>query len=143
MIPLTLETIEYVDFKRNTSHKFIKDSSSIGEIYIEENGTETKVENVRADPIFNEIAAGMPILINDSLQRKYYLPKQWVGNSNDVFILKIKGDSTMTIEKMIEELEMYYEAAGFADINERDLKHKTEDEIRELYNITFVEKNEE
>ena len=32
MIPLTLETIEYVDFKRNTSHKFIKDSSSIGEI---------------------------------------------------------------------------------------------------------------
>lgn len=49
----------------------------------------------------------------------------------------------MTIEKMIEELEMYYEAAGFADINERDLKHKTQDEIRELYNITFVEKNEE
>lgn len=49
----------------------------------------------------------------------------------------------MTIEKMIEELEMYYEAAGFADINERDLKHKTEDEILELYNITLVEKNEE
>jgi len=49
----------------------------------------------------------------------------------------------MTIGKMIEELEMYYEAAGFAGINERDLKHKTEDEIRELYNITFIEKNQE
>lgn len=93
MIPLTLETIEYVDFKRNTSHKFIKDSSSIGSIFIEENGTETKVENVRAVPIFNEIAAGTPILINDSLQGKYYLPIEWIGKSNDVFILKIKGDS--------------------------------------------------
>lgn len=93
MIPLTLETIEYVDLKRSTSHKFIKDSSSIGEIYIEDNGEETKVENVRAVPIFNEIAAGTPILINDSLQGKYYLPLEWVGNSNDVFILKIKGDS--------------------------------------------------
>jgi SOS-response transcriptional repressor LexA len=93
MIPLALETIEYVDFKRNTSYKFIKDSSSIGDIYIEEDGIETKVENVRAIPIFNEIAAGIPILINDSLQGKYYLPSEWVGNSNDVFILKIKGDS--------------------------------------------------
>lgn len=46
----------------------------------------------------------------------------------------------MTIEKMIEELEMYYEAAGFTDIHERELKNKTEDEIRELYNATFIEK---
>jgi hypothetical protein len=49
----------------------------------------------------------------------------------------------MTIEKMIEELEMYYEAAGFKDINERELKHKTEDEIRELYNATFIKNEEE
>ena len=49
----------------------------------------------------------------------------------------------MTIEEMIEELEMYYEAAGFADIHKRELKNKTEDEIRELYNVTFKEKNEE
>ena len=51
---------------------------------------ERKVENVRPVPIFNEIAAGIPILINDELQGKYYLPSEWVGNSNDVFILKIK-----------------------------------------------------
>ena len=49
----------------------------------------------------------------------------------------------MTIEKMIEELEMYYEAAGFEDIYERELKTKTEDEIREMYNVTFTENNEE
>ncbi|NRY63810.1 hypothetical protein [Clostridium beijerinckii] len=49
----------------------------------------------------------------------------------------------MTIETMIEELEMYYEAAGFEGIYERELKHKTEDEIRELYNVTFIENDEE
>jgi hypothetical protein len=49
----------------------------------------------------------------------------------------------MTIEKMIEELKMYYESAGFDDIYEMELKHKTEDEILQLYNVTFVENNED
>ncbi|SFC49249.1 S24 family peptidase [Clostridium uliginosum] len=124
MIPLTLETIEYIDFKRNVSHKFIKDSSSIGEIYIEENGAETKVENVRAVPVFNEIAAGTPILINDSLQGKYYLPTEWVGNSNDVFILKIKGDSM--INKNIDDRDYVVinkqNAANIGDIVAVDIE---------------------
>lgn len=49
----------------------------MGETGLEDNGEEGKVENVRAVPIFNEIAAGTPILINDSLQGKYYLPVEW------------------------------------------------------------------
>ncbi|MFW2491556.1 transcriptional repressor LexA [Clostridium chromiireducens] len=93
MIPSALETIEYINLKRNISHKFIKDSNSISEIYVESNGIEEKVENIRSIPIYNEIAAGKPILINDSLEGKYFLPSDWVGNSNDLFILKIKGDS--------------------------------------------------
>lgn len=48
----------------------------------------------------------------------------------------------MTIEKMIEELEMYYEAAGFANIYEKELKNKTEDEILQMYNVTFKENNQ-
>lgn len=93
MIPSALETIEYINLKRNTSNKFIKDSNSISEIYIENNGIEEKVENIRSIPIYNEIAAGKPILINDTLEGKYFLPSEWVGNSNELFILKIKGDS--------------------------------------------------
>lgn len=93
MIPSALETIEYINLKRNISHKFIKDSNSISEIYVENNGIEEKVENIRSIPIYNEIAAGKPILINDTLEGKYFLPSEWVGNSNDLFILKIKGDS--------------------------------------------------
>jgi SOS regulatory protein LexA len=95
MIPSTLETIEYINLRRNISHKFIKDSDSISEIYVENNGIEEKVENIRPIPIYNEIAAGEPILINDTLEGKYFLPSEWVGNSNDLFILKIKGDSMM------------------------------------------------
>lgn len=93
MIPSALETIEYINLKRNISHKFIKDSNSISEIYIENNGIEEKVENIRSIPVYNEIAAGKPILINDTLEGKYFLPSEWVGNSNELFILKIKGDS--------------------------------------------------
>ena len=93
MIPSALETIEYINLKRNISHKFIKDSNSISEIYIENNGIEEKVEDIRSIPVYNEIAAGKPILINDTLEGKYFLPSEWVGNSNELFILKIKGDS--------------------------------------------------
>ena len=48
----------------------------------------------------------------------------------------------MNRQEMIEELVMYYEAAGFADIYERELKDKTEDEIREVYS-TNINKNSE
>jgi hypothetical protein len=40
----------------------------------------------------------------------------------------------LTIEEMIEDLTQHYEAAGFADFYERELKNKTEEEIREMYN---------
>ncbi|BCZ46673.1 LexA repressor [Clostridium gelidum] len=90
---LTLDTIEYIDLKRNVSHKFIKDSGSVDEIYIEYNGTEEKVEDVLSIPVFNEIAAGSPILMNDSIEDNYYLPKEWIRKSKDVFMLKVKGDS--------------------------------------------------
>ena len=45
----------------------------------------------------------------------------------------------MSIEDMIEDLEQYYDAAGFSDFYQRKLKNKTLDEIRELYKTTFDE----
>lgn len=90
---LTLDTIEYIDLKRDVSHKFIKDSGAVDEIYIEYNGVEEKVEDVLRIPVFNEIAAGSPIFINDSIEDSYYLPKEWIRKTKDVFILKVKGDS--------------------------------------------------
>jgi len=93
MIPSTLETVEFIDIRKNISHKFIKDSTVTGEIYIEDNGVEKKVDNLRSIPVYNEIAAGMPILINNEFQGKYFLPSEWLGTLNNLFILKIKGES--------------------------------------------------
>lgn len=88
-----LDAIEFIDLKRNISHKFIKDSGNIDDIYIEDNGIEEKVEEVISIPLFNEIAAGSPILMNDTIEDNYCLPKDWVRNPKDVFMLKVKGDS--------------------------------------------------
>jgi SOS regulatory protein LexA len=90
---LTLGTLEYIDLKRNLSHRFIKDSGAIDEIYVDYDNFEEKVEEVISIPVFNEIAAGSPILINEYIEDNYHLPKEWIKNSKDVFMLKVKGDS--------------------------------------------------
>lgn len=90
---LELDKIEYIDLKRNVVHNFIQDTFNNKEIYIEDNEIEEKEEDLEEIPVFNEIAAGSPIIMNDSIEDFYYLPKQWIRRCNNVFILKIKGDS--------------------------------------------------
>lgn len=96
-----LDVIQYIDLKRNVCHSFIKDYDYETEIYIKDEGLEEKVEDICSIPVFNEIAAGSPILINDAFQDNYVLPKAWIRNEKDTFILKIKGDSM--INKNIED----------------------------------------
>jgi len=90
---LKLDKIEYVDLKRNVVHSFVKDTFNHKEIYIEDRSIEEKAENLKEIPVFNEIAAGSPILMNDSMEDVYYLPKEWIRTNKDVFMLKIRGDS--------------------------------------------------
>lgn len=52
---------------------------------------------------------------------------------------KNEKNKEMTIEEMTEALEQYYEAAGFADVYNRELKGKTDDKIRQMYCKTFSE----
>ena len=52
---------------------------------------------------------------------------------------KNEKNKEMTIEEMTEALEQYYEAAGFADVYNRELKGKTDDEIRQMFCKTFSE----
>jgi SOS regulatory protein LexA len=90
---MNANTTLYIDLKRNVSHRFFKDSGAEDEIYIEYDGAEEKAENIVNIPVFNEIAAGSPILMNDSVEDNYSLPKEWVRSTKDVFMLKVKGDS--------------------------------------------------
>ncbi len=43
----------------------------------------------------------------------------------------------MTLENMIDTLVIYYEAAGYDDFYEREIKGHKEEEIYELYKATF------
>ena len=51
------------------------------------------------------------------------------------------GSCVMTIEEMIDELEEFYECAGFADFYERVLKNMSEENIRAYYAETFKEED--
>lgn len=43
----------------------------------------------------------------------------------------------ITIEEMLEELEQYYEAAGFKNIRAEKLSKMGQKELKKLYDITF------
>ena len=51
--------------------------------------------------------------------------------------LNIPHSVDLTVDEMAEALEQYYEAAGFADFYNRELKGKSEDEILRMYVKTF------
>ena len=88
-----IETVKYIDLNRNVCHELITDFYECGEIYTSDDNFKEKVEDVINIPVFNEIAAGSPILMNDEVAYSCNLPKSWLRGSKDLFILKIKGDS--------------------------------------------------
>ena len=50
-----------------------------------------------------------------------------------------KKTTEPTIEEMTEALTQYYEAAGFADVYNHELKNKPDKEIRQMHLKTFSE----
>ena len=51
---------------------------------------ENELEDI---PMFNNIAAGTPIEMNDNIEGSFYIPKYWLERGKDTFILRVKGDS--------------------------------------------------
>ena len=86
---------EYIDIKHRRSYEFLKDLSGSEEIIIEnqKNIQEYKDDELAKIPVFSDIAAGEPILMNPSVEGEFNIPKYWVRRSNECFILKVKGDS--------------------------------------------------
>ncbi|MBO6293917.1 MAG: transcriptional repressor LexA [Selenomonas sp.] len=48
-------------------------------------------------PLVGTVAAGLPILAEQNLEDVYELPKSMVHNSEDVFMLRVHGDSMINI----------------------------------------------
>lgn len=90
---MEFESVKYIDLSRNVYHEFICDFYESGDIYTSDDNFKEKAENVVNIPVFNEIAAGSPILMNDEIEYTCKMPREWVRSSKDLFILKIKGDS--------------------------------------------------
>lgn len=93
MLVSSVEKKEYIDIKKKTSHIILKDSNVTDKIYMEENGNEKEIKDIIKIDVYSDIAAGKPILINDEKQGQCYLPKELISTSEQVFMLKIKGDS--------------------------------------------------
>ena len=95
----TINNYEFINLRNKKFFEFnIDTSSSENEIYIDE--TVTFKENELLDiPVFNDIAAGSPIEINDNIEGIFKLPKQWIERGSETFILTVKGNSM--VEKNI------------------------------------------
>ncbi len=90
-----IETYKYVDLKHNISHDFAIDTSSYNEVILNHNTTSEIIgdKEINKVPVYNEIAAGQPISINDEIEGQFNVPIYWLKGVQQPFILKVKGDS--------------------------------------------------
>ncbi len=90
-----MDKFEYIDIKHRRSFEFFRDMGSNEEIIVEDHGSkeEYKEDELAKLPVFNDIAAGEPILMNPCVEGEFNIPKYWVRGIKDCFILKVKGDS--------------------------------------------------
>lgn len=94
-----IELYKYIDFKHNVSHDFAIDTSSYDELILNPDTTSEIIgeKEINKVPVFNEIAAGQPILINDEVEGEFNIPVYWLKGVAQPFILKIKGDSMINV----------------------------------------------
>ncbi|MCD2345976.1 transcriptional repressor LexA [Clostridium guangxiense] len=93
----SMENFRYNDLKHNTSFDFVRDIDNKSEIILDDNIKYSK-EDMNKIPVFNDIAAGEPIMINPEITDDFYMPKYWIKGTKDCFMLKIKGDSMINVD---------------------------------------------
>ena len=91
----SIENFKYRDIRHSRKYEFIRDLNNSSEIIVknEDGEDEYTKEELRQLPIYSDIAAGEPILINPDIEGDFLLPKYWLKGINNCFILKVKGDS--------------------------------------------------
>jgi SOS-response transcriptional repressor LexA len=92
MLPSSLEKYSYIDLNNNSQYDFMRDYDSKKEILVEDDKI-YPVEDVIKLNIYENIAAGPPILINSTVEDEFYFPKKWLHNTDDCYMVKVKGNS--------------------------------------------------
>lgn len=97
-----IDKYEYVDIGKGRVLNFeIDNGSNLNEIIIKD-GDESIVDNNLINiPVYSDIAAGEPILMNEIEEGKFNIPRSFIGKNKDLFMLHVKGDSM--IEKNIND----------------------------------------
>jgi len=90
-----VQQYSYTEVRAPRSRYFTVDGSSPVVILEEAEGAERVYSGdklVRV-PVFQRIAAGAPGFMNDQAVDQFYLPREWVNKSDQLFMLKVHGDS--------------------------------------------------
>ncbi|SHE66638.1 LexA family protein [Clostridium fallax] len=91
-----LENYTYYDLKNKTKTNLLIDYGiREKEVIIKDfkDNSEYVESDLKSIPIYSNIAAGEPILINSQKESEFSLPSIWFKGKNNIFILTIKGDS--------------------------------------------------
>ncbi|MGV8982508.1 S24 family peptidase [Clostridium sp.] len=91
----SLENFQFCDLRHSRAYEFMRDYSRISDIIVNDKKGDYEYvnEELLELPVYSDIAAGEPILINSEMEGKFYLPKYWLKGVKNAFILKVKGDS--------------------------------------------------
>lgn len=87
------EKYKFFDLKHRRNFDFSIENTGFGEKILGELDEKYSDDELEQIPVFNNIAAGEPILISPEQQDTFTLPKYWVKGGNKKFILKVKGNS--------------------------------------------------
>lgn len=95
MMPTSIEHYEYVQLPIGTKTTFLLDEDNPKEIIFERNGVQEiyKDNRVVGINVYQRIAAGQPVLLNESIQEQMYLPYEWITSPLDSFAVIVRGDS--------------------------------------------------
>lgn len=88
-----LDKYEFVDLKHRRDFEFALEDNGHEVSFVGEAKEKYNKNELVKIPVFNNIAAGEPILINPTVESAFSLPKYWVKGGSNKFILRIKGDS--------------------------------------------------
>ena len=87
------EKYKFFDLKHRRNFHFSIKNTGFEEKILGELDEKYSDDELEQIPVFNNIAAGEPILISPEQQDTFNLPKYWVKGGNKKFILKVKGNS--------------------------------------------------
>lgn len=85
-----IEKYKYVGIDNGGEYLFEKDWSLNHCVISSDTGEE--VDSLKL-PLLSEISAGSPIYMNEEYEEYFYIPRDVIRQSKDLFMLKVKGDS--------------------------------------------------